>query len=178
LELCSQSWRSKGLCKANIQNNLRSTYGVWTLYTKNTLLLIDEGQFLNQHNRKTGKTGEALEWTRGLAETWGQQIAFCGDLTLASAIATMPQLQSRMRRPVIIGRVNPNDVAALIEGTGFKTAEITYLLTALAALKGELRNVENVVRLAGLFAGSDAPTFAHVKAATIDMKLMPKGGLK
>ncbi|PCJ05272.1 MAG: hypothetical protein COB16_16445 [Rhodobacteraceae bacterium] len=46
---------------------------------------------------------------------------------------------------------------------------------AIARLKGGLRNVANVTRLAQLFAGTANPTPAHLKAAIQDMKLAPRG---
>ena len=142
--------------------------------TKDDLLIIDEGQYLNQKNRRTGKTGEALEWVRGVAETWGFQVALCGDLDRLSAVATMPQLQSRMRRPVVIDRVNPADVAAMVDGTGFEGRDALAALEAVAKQRGGLRNVENVVRVAHLFAGGDAPQLVHLRAAITDMKLEVK----
>ena len=142
------------------------------------LLLVDESQYLHQKNRRTGMTGEAIEWLRGVSDTAGFQVALCGDLNLLSAVASMPQLQSRMRRPGVIEGVNPKDVVALTAGTGFEGREAVNALVAVSGLKGGLRNVENVIRLASLFAGHDTPQLPHLKAAILDMKLAPKGGAK
>lgn len=147
-------------------------------FPSDSLLIVDESQYLHQKNRHTGKTGEALEWVRGLAETWGFQVALCGDLDLVTAVASMPQLQSRMRRSVIIKRVNARDVSEIVDGTGWESREAMSALSAIAKHKGGLRNVENVIRVAELFAGNDMPQLAHLKAAIVDMKLAPKGGFK
>lgn len=145
---------------------------------RDRMLIVDEAQYLDQKNRRTGKTGEALEWLRGMAETGGFPVVLCGDLNLVPAVASMTQLQSRMRRPVIIDGVAAKDVEALATGTGLEGPEAIKALTAVAGQRGGLRNVENVIRLAGLFAGSEAPGLSHLKAAILDMRLAPKGGLK
>ena len=66
------------------------------------LLMVDEAQYLHQKNGKTGQVGEAFEWIRATADMGRFDVVFCGDLTLVSAINVMPQLQSRMLRPVVI----------------------------------------------------------------------------
>jgi len=142
------------------------------------VLIVDEAQYLHQRNRRTGQVGEAYEWLRAGAEAGGFKLVFCGDMTLVPAIATMPQLQSRMMRPVVIERASREDVAALVEGTAFHTAKAIDALHAVARLHGGLRNVENVARIAQLFAGSEPPGPEHLKAAIHDMKLTPKGGRK
>ena len=103
-------------------------------------------------------------------------MVFCGDLNLPRAIETMPQLQSLIMRPVVIKQTSRKDVAAVVEGTAFDTPATIDALHAIARLKGGLRNVENVTRLAQLFVGNASPTPDHLKAAIIDMKLAPKGG--
>ncbi len=143
---------------------------------KNRLLVVDESQYLNQKNRRTGTTGEALEWLRGVADTGGFQVVLCGDLDLLPAVSSMPQLQSRMRRPIVIEGVNPKDVEAMAEGTGFDTRDAVKVLSAVSRLRGGLRNVENVIRLAEMFAGDGPAQTTHLKAAITDLKLAPKGG--
>ncbi|WP_165971813.1 AAA family ATPase [Meridianimarinicoccus aquatilis] len=139
------------------------------------LLIVDEAQYLDQKNRRTGRTGEALEWVRGMAKTGGFPVVLCGDLSLPNTEATMPQLQSRMRRPVYIPRVTPGDVQAMAVAEGFTDPAAARVLEVIAALRGGLRNVENVARLAQLFAGDGKPDLSHLKAAIVDMKLAPKG---
>ncbi|WP_161785460.1 TniB family NTP-binding protein [Palleronia rufa] len=142
------------------------------------MMIVDEAQYLDQKNRRTGKCGEALEWLRGMAETGGFPVVLCGDSNLIAAVSSMPQLQSRMRRPVVIEGVRPKDVEALASGTGRDSPEAVKALAAVARKRGGLRNVENIIRRAGLFAGRDVPNLSHLKAAILDMKLAPKGDLK
>lgn len=142
------------------------------------VLVVDEAQYLNQRNGKTAQTGEAFEWLRATADEGGFDVVFCGDLALPIAVATMPQLQSRMMRPVVITEVSRADVAAVVEGTPFAIPAAIDALHAIARMKGGLRNVENVTRIAWLFAGNGSPSLDHLKSAIIDMKLAPKGNLK
>ena len=140
------------------------------------VLVVDEAQYLHQRNRKSGQTGEAFEWLRATAETGGFDLVFCGDLDLPRAIEAMPQLQSRLMRPVVIRQVSRADVAAVVHGTAFADARSIDALHAIARMRGGLRNVENVTRIAALFAGDKAPGHEHLKAAIIDMKLDGKRG--
>ena len=135
------------------------------------VLVIDEAQYLNQKNRRTGQTGEAFEWLRATADLGKFHLVFCGDLDLPRAIEAMPQLQSRMMRPVVIRHASRADVAAIVAGTAFDRSDMIDVLHDIAKLKGGLRNVRNVTRLAQLFAGADAPELEHLKAAILDMKL-------
>ncbi len=143
---------------------------------RDTLLIVDEGQYLHKKNRRTGRSGEALEWVRGVSETGEFPVVLCGDLNLIPAVASMPQLQSRMRRPVVIDGVTAGDVDAVVSGTGFDSPDAIRALRAVSRLRGGLRNVENVIRLAAIFSGNVAPGLSHLKAAILDMKLAPKGG--
>jgi hypothetical protein len=81
-----------------------------------------------------------------------------------------------MRRPVLIEGVKPADVEAIAVAAGFAMPDAIGMLTAVARQKGGLRNVENVLRLAGLFSRDGRPDLTHLKAAILDMKLAPKGG--
>ena len=139
------------------------------------VLVVDEAQYLHQRNRKTGQTGEAFEWLRATAETGGFDLVLCGDLSLPRAIADMPQLQSRLLRPVVVRQVSRADVAAVVEATAFCDPRSIDALHAIAKLPGGLRNVQNVTRLALLFAGTETPRPDHLKAAILDMKLDLKG---
>lgn len=130
------------------------------------VLVIDEAQYL---------TPAGAEWLRSLAETGGFDLVLCGDLRLAALVESIPQLYSRMRRPIRIASVKQADVEAVAAGTGFESPEAIKALFAVAKLRGGLRNVENVVQMAQLFAGNDRPGSAHLKAAIVDLKLDPKG---
>lgn len=157
-------------------NTLAEARQIFASYIgEGSVLVVDEAQYLNQRNGKTGQTGEAFEWLRATADDGRFDLVFCGDMNLPGAIETMPQLQSRMMRPVVIKQASRADVVAVVEGTPFAAPAAINALYAIARLKGGLRNVENVTRIAQLFAGRDMPTLAHLKAAVIDMKLSPKG---
>ncbi|WP_439570311.1 AAA family ATPase [Roseovarius mucosus] len=140
-----------------------------------SILFVDEAQYLNQRNRKNGQVGEAFEWLRATAETGGFKLVFCGDMSLVPVIESMPQLQSRMLRPVIVAKVSRGDVAAMVVNTAFHNEAAIDALHAVARMKGGLRNVENVTRIAQLFAGGGDPGLDHLKAAIVDMKLSPRG---
>ncbi|KHQ52997.1 AAA family ATPase [Mameliella alba] len=139
------------------------------------ILLVDECQYLAQKDRKTGLVGSALEWMRALGETGEFHIVMCGDMNLTRIVATMPQLESRIIRPVVIPHVSRADLAAVLEGTAFMQSEMINTLHKMCVLKGGLRHVEKVTRHAQRFAGGATPTLAHLEAAISDMKLMPKG---
>lgn len=138
---------------------------------RDRVLIIDEAQYLHQKNRRTGQTGEAFEWLRATADLGKFHLVFCGDLYLPRAIESTPQLQSRMMRPVMIRQASRADVAAVVARTPFDRPEFIDVLHSVAQLKGGLRNVQNVTRIAQLFAGDTAPEAEHLKAAILDMKL-------
>jgi DNA transposition AAA+ family ATPase len=142
-----------------------------------TVVVVDEAQYLNQRNGKTGQIGEAFEWLRAMAETGKFKLVFCGDLNLVTAINTMPQLQSRMLRPIIIKQASRKDVEIMVDNTAFATKQMVDALHTVARLKGGLRNVKHVTERAQLFAGVENLTGDHLRAAIIDMKLSPKGGV-
>ncbi len=139
------------------------------------VLLVDEAQHLYQRHRGTCTKGAGFEWLRAASAEGGFDVAFCGDLTLHRIIDGFGQLSSRMRRPVIIPGVEPADVLAKEHAEGIAGANANKLLTAAARLKGGLRNVENVARMAKLFAADGTVTAGHIRAALIDLKLVPKG---
>lgn len=135
------------------------------------VLLVDEAQYLNVKNSKTGQTGAAFEWARAMAELGKFRLVFCGDLDLPGAIETMPQLQRRMVRPVVVRHASRADVAAIIAGTRLDRVEFGEVLHGVAKLRGGLGNVVNVARLAELFAGDGEVTLEHIKAAITDLKI-------
>lgn len=138
---------------------------------RNRLVVVDEAQHLIQRNRKSNITGEAFGWLVDVAEDGGFDVVFSGDLTLADHVRATPRMSSRMRRPVIIREVTEGDVQAVAEGTGLESRDCIRALHAIARLSGGLRNVENVLRIAVAFAGSEVPNAMHLKAAIADMKL-------
>ncbi|PIV72706.1 MAG: hypothetical protein COW55_15845 [Rhodobacteraceae bacterium CG17_big_fil_post_rev_8_21_14_2_50_65_11] len=139
------------------------------------ILLVDEAQNLYQRHKLSGTKGSSFGWLVAASDRGGFDLALCGDLTLPSIMMEFPHLQSRMRRPVVIKAVSTADVAALAANDGLVARVEVDLLTAVAKLPGGLRNVENVIRMAGIFAGRNTVTAAHLKAAIQDLKLDQSG---
>lgn len=151
--------RSNGLSLTKARERLMQYIG------QGRLIAVDEAQHL---------TAAGAEWLRAMAEDGGIDLVLCGDQKLADLVGGIPQLYSRMRRPVKILTASKADVVAVAEGGGFESPDAIKVLCAIAKLKGGLRNVENVIRMAQLFAGSQPPDLSHLKAAILDMKLAPR----
>ena len=134
-------------------------------------LLVDEAQNLYQRNKASCTKGSSFGWLVSAAEEGGFDLVFCGDLTLPMILLEFPHLLSRMRRPVMISAVPIEDVTALAEDYGVVAKPAIDLLGVVAKLSGGLRNVENTLRMAQIFAGSEQITSAFVKAAVQDLKL-------
>jgi hypothetical protein len=142
----------------------------------NPVLLVDEAQNMLQRGRGSASKGDAFGWLIAVAEQVGFDIVFCGDLQLQAVLFDFPHYHSRMRRPVVIHKAPMADVAAMAAQDGIiGAAEIGYL-ARIAELPGGLRNVENSIRMAAIFADKGQIGLAHLKAAVSDLKLRPKGG--
>lgn len=139
------------------------------------ILLVDEAQNLNQRHKLSGTKGAAFEWLVAASQESGFDLVFCGDLNLQSILTEFPHLQSRVRRPVVLKSAAKADVAAFAKVEGVVGQTEIALLAAVASLPGGLRNVENTLRMAAIFAGGKAITAQHIKAAIVDLKLQPKG---
>lgn len=74
------------------------------LQERDLTLIVDESQYLNE---------EGIEWLRALCESALVNLILVGDLKLRVLIEGIPQLQSRMCRPVIIPSVKKRDVSDL-----------------------------------------------------------------
>jgi hypothetical protein len=142
---------------------------------RSAVLLVDEAQNLFQRHKLSGTKGSAFGWLVAASEEGGFDLVFCGDLTLPSIMMEFPHLQSRMRRPVLIKSASRADVAAIAAQEGLAEAVEVDLLAAVAGLPGGLRNVENVIRMAAIFAGRDRIRGPHLKAAIQDLKLQHAG---
>lgn len=104
------------------------------------MLILDECQHLG---------ADALETARGLHEIAEIDLVLVGDLRLSRTVASMSQLDSRVRRPVVVERPTRSDVSAIAGAFGVSGRERCDLLHGIAQLPGALRNVESVLRLAG-----------------------------
>lgn len=125
-------------------------------------LLADEAQHMS---------AKGIEWLRGLAEDAGVSVAFAGDIRLAALIEPIPQLRSRLIRPVTIKDVSREDVHALAATWQIKDSDALALLQAAVEQPGALRNLVNVLDLAADFAGEAEISVQHVRAAIFDLKL-------
>ena len=139
------------------------------------LLVIDEAQYLDQKHKKTSGRGASFGWLQGLAEQGCVKLILCGDLTLAPMIEADQQLHSRMVRWRKIKSASRADVAAFLSDTDLDTIEMVEVQHHVARGPGGLRNVEQVIWDARIFAGEDPLTPAHIRAATFDLGLEPNG---
>ena len=155
LEVWGQATRNR--TRTDVRRNL-----IDNLAGTGAALLIDEAQHVE---------ADALEWVRAMCEEARVDLALIGDHRLAPAVQAIPQLWSRMRRPVIVRRPTTGDVAGLARAAGVTDAPSIRALTAVALRDGALRNVESVLDLAALFAGGGAIGTADLRAAIADMKL-------
>jgi hypothetical protein len=118
---------------------------------------------------------DAFEWLRFAAEEGCFSLVFAGDRHLVNVMAELPQLRSRLRRPVVIRRAATADVRAFAAALGLADGQMHDALTGVALAHGCLRDVGNVIEHARLFAGAERVELAHVLAAIEDLKLGPKG---
>lgn len=159
--------RGKGL------DELRQLVGDYVGRTR--ILLVDEAQNLFQRHKLSATKGSSFGWLVAASEEGGFDLALCGDLTLPSILMEFPHLQSRMRRPVVIKAASREDVTALAANEGLDGKAEIDLLAAVSKLSGGLRNVENVIRMANIFAGRERANVNHLKAAIQDLKLHQSG---
>ncbi len=176
--LVAQMMRSLNLSLANNMGLDDARELIAKRIGRKSVIVVDESQYLDQKDRKTGVRGAGFEWMRGLAETAECGLAFCGDLTLIGLIGAYPQLESRVRMhgSLILKSVPDADVAAMASETGFEDPACFGVLRAVAALAGGLRNVESVLTTGAAFAGTDRRTAEHLRAAVEFLKLTSKGG--
>lgn len=140
------------------------------------MLIMDEAQNLVNRPAKGSINYGALEWSRALAEEGCLSLVLSGDLKLLDAMTHLPQLKSRMRRPVVVRQVPKADVQSLAARRGLTDDRINEALYLVARHHGALRDVVNVMDHASLFARGGAVALGHVIAAIEDLKLTPKGG--
>lgn len=163
---------------ANIAANVMAMFGVQTngksLSLMRTLLeqyigegrvlLVDEAQYL---------TDAGLEWLRAASENGQFDLIFAGDTSLEPRIRNLPQLYRRMLRPVVVHGISRADVEAFVAASAYaQEPEAVDLLLAVAKVRrGNFGNIENVLRLASLFAGDGTSNLEHLKAAISDLHL-------
>lgn len=140
------------------------------------LLIWDEAQYLVQRNNRGKDNFDAFEWLRFAAEEGDFGLVFVGDLKLVDAVADLPQLRRRLRRPVVIRRVSKADVRIFARARGLDDPRMIDALAAVAAAHGGLGDVANVIAHARDCAAGTPLDLSHVLFAIEDLKLAPKGG--
>lgn len=121
------------------------------------MLILDEAQHLSK---------AALDTARGIYEQCGVHLALCGDLTLVPKTDAMPQLNSRLLRPVEVRRVTADDVAMVAAQFGVIDDASVSRLCDVAAKNGRLRKVEKVLRHAAfVMSGDEAPDLGAIEYA-------------
>ncbi|MEM7643974.1 MAG: AAA family ATPase [Pseudomonadota bacterium] len=141
------------------------------------MIVVDEAQYLDHRTRKSHYRGAAFEWLRSLSEETDVPLAFVGDLALVDGIGLFPQLESRMRRPVILKNASATDVEAIAASYGVGGDLELRVLKAVARRAGGLRNVAGVLDMAHVFSGGEPIGSAHIGAAVHDLKLDKERGL-
>lgn len=131
------------------------------------VFIVDEAQHLSK---------AALDTARGIYEQCSIHLALCGDLTLVPKTDAMPQLNSRLLRPVVISRVSAEDVAIVAAQFGVTDPVSVGRLCDLAAKNGRLRRVEKVLRLAAASMDSDgAPDLEAIEFAIAYLQNQERG---
>lgn len=127
------------------------------------MLIVDEAQHLRP---------ETLETARGLHERAGIDLVVAGDLRLRRIVNSMAQLDSRVRRPVIVEHPRREDVRAIAGVFGVVDRPCVDSLFGLSQRRGALRDVESVLRLASdAMADGMAPDLAAIQFAIKELKL-------
>jgi hypothetical protein len=140
------------------------------------MLIVKDAQNLNQRNKASCTKGAAFDWLAGVSEEAGSDLIFEGDMTLASILMEFPNVQGRLRRPVVINAATAGDVEALTAAYGVTDRTIIDMLTVVAKRIEGLWNVDSVMQSAALFAGGKPITALHIKAAIEHLKLhTPRG---
>ncbi|ABV91848.1 hypothetical protein Dshi_0099 [Dinoroseobacter shibae DFL 12 = DSM 16493] len=140
------------------------------------VVIFDEAQYLANYNPRGGFNFDAYEWVRAMAEEACFSVVFCGDLSLADTISSVPQLRRRMVRPVVIRSVPKPDVLAVVRSRGITDPAICDALSVMARRYGGLADVQRTLAQAAKHASSDKIAASDVKAAMLYLGLSGQGG--
>lgn len=139
------------------------------------MLILDEAQSLVYQNPRGGANYETFSWIQALVTEGCISVVLCGELKLADAVATLPGLNRRLTRPVIIRKVPKGDVETVAAHDGVTDRKAVDELYSVARRHGALGDVRNVLDEARLFAGGGPIELAHIMAAIEDLKLQAMG---
>lgn len=142
------------------------------------MLIIDEAQYLVQHNTRGKDDWQAFEWLRSLGEASAVAIVFVGDLALRQLEAELPQLWRRMRRRIIVSRAPKADVQAVAGQWGVTDSRAVDLLFKVAGMGGAIGDVVSACQHALLLSGENTPALEDILAALEDLRLLPGRGSK
>ena len=141
------------------------------------IVIFDEAQYMANYNPRGGFNFDAFEWVRAMAEKGLFSVVFCGDLSLADTIGSVPQLRRRLVRPVVIRSIPKGDVAAFAAARGVSDPAIIDALAAVAKRHGGLADVKRALEHSAQRACKRGITTADVKAALLYLGLSAQGGL-
>ncbi|MBV2360987.1 AAA family ATPase [Thalassococcus sp. CAU 1522] len=139
------------------------------------VLILDEAQYLANYNPRGGFNFDAYEWLRAMAEEGSFSVVFCGDLSLADAIGSVPQLRRRMVRPVEIRSIPKPDVAMFAASRGVTDSAVVDALAAMAKRHGGIGDVKRTLQHAEIRAEGRRIAAADVKAALLYLGLSARG---
>ncbi|MDZ4096419.1 MAG: AAA family ATPase [Paracoccaceae bacterium] len=141
------------------------------------MLMVDEAQYVVQHNTRGADSWLALEWFRSMADECGINIALIGDLFLLGMEMALPQLWGRVstNRPVIIRETSKADVAVLAASFRIQDATSLQVLRSVSK-RGGLRQVANCCRHAWVISGGQQPKAEDIGAAVEDLKIFDMRG--
>ena len=140
------------------------------------VVIFDEAQYMAIYNPRGASNFDTFEWIRAMAEEGFFSVVFCGDLSLADTIGSVPQLRRRMVRPVVIRSVPKADVAMFAASRGVTDSVVIDALSVMAKRYGGIADVKRVMDHAAQRANGHAITAADVKAALLFLGLSAQGG--
>lgn len=156
----------KNRSAAEDRRRLAEAFGV------ESMLVIDEAQYLVKKNLKGRDDWEAFEWLRAMAEEVCMSLVFCGDLRLRELAQVSPPLWRRLRLCIITGTPR-EDVEAVASQWEIADQKARDMLFAVARKSGgALAAAVKVCREAKVMAGDGNITFEHVAAAVQDLQIL------
>ncbi len=141
------------------------------------MLMLDEAQYIVQHNTRGADSWLALEWFRSMADECGINVALIGDLFLLGMETALPQLWGRVstNRPVIIRETVKSDAEAIAHSFRIEHLPSLQMLRSVSK-RGGLRQVSNVSRHSWVVSGGKPPQPEDVAAAIEDLKIFDMRG--
>ena len=144
-----------------------------------TMLIVDEAQYLVRRNTKGRDDWEAFEWLWGMAEDGMVGLAFCGHLNLTELETACPSLWRRLKPRVIKERPSKSDRMAIACQWGIgQPDEIEALLNATRRTGGAFGDIADVCKEIMSRTDGDEPSMDHLLAALESLGMQPSSGDK